>query len=69
MSQRSKIVYTKTDEAPMLATFSLLPIIRTFTNSSNIEIELDNLEKDFDINFDFDLGFEDIIEEETSKLS
>ena len=39
MSQRSKIVYTKTDEAPMLATFSLLPIIRTFTNSSNIEIE------------------------------
>lgn len=37
--------------------------------SSNIEIELDNLEKDFDINFDFDLGFEDIIEEETSKLS
>ena len=39
MSQRSKIVYTKTDEAPMMATFSLLPIIRTFTNSSNIEIE------------------------------
>ena len=39
MSQRSKIVYTKTDEAPMLATFSLLPIIRTFTSSSNIEIE------------------------------
>jgi len=39
MTQRSKIVYTKTDEAPMLATFSFLPIIRTFTNSSNIEIE------------------------------
>lgn len=35
----SKIVYTKTDEAPMLATFSLLPIIRSFTKSSNIEIE------------------------------
>ena len=39
MNQRSKIIYTKTDEAPMLATFSFLPIIRTFTNSSNIEIE------------------------------
>ncbi len=39
MNQRSKIVYTKTDEAPMLATFSFLPIIKTFTNSSNIEIE------------------------------
>ncbi len=39
MTQRSKIVYTKTDEAPMLATFSFLPIIRSFTKSSNIEIE------------------------------
>ena len=39
MNQKSKIVYTKTDEAPMLATFSFLPIIKTFTNSSNIEIE------------------------------
>ncbi len=39
MTQRSKIVYTKTDEAPMLATFSFLPIVRSFTKSSNIEIE------------------------------
>lgn len=39
MTQKSKIVYTKTDEAPMLATFSFLPIIRSFTKSSNIEIE------------------------------
>jgi len=37
--------------------------------SSNIEIELEDIDKDFDINFDFDLGFEDIIEEEASKLS
>ena len=35
-----KIVYTKTDEAPALATHSLLPIIRAFTNSSGIEFEL-----------------------------
>ncbi len=39
MSQQAKIVYTKTDEAPMLATYSFLPILRTFTETSNIEIE------------------------------
>ena len=36
---KNKIHYTKTDEAPMLATFSFLPIVRSFTDSSNIEIE------------------------------
>ncbi len=35
----SKIIYTKVDEAPMLATYSLLPIIKRFTKSSGIEIE------------------------------
>jgi len=35
----SKIIYTKTDEAPALATRSLLPIIKTFVKSSGIEIE------------------------------
>lgn len=35
----STIVYTKTDEAPALATASLLPIIRAFTASSGIEVE------------------------------
>ncbi len=39
MAQQAKIVYTKTDEAPMLATYSFLPIVRTFTETSNIEIE------------------------------
>lgn len=39
MTQRSKIYYTKTDEAPMLATFSFLPIVRSFTDTSNIDIE------------------------------
>ena len=33
------IIYTKTDEAPFLATQSLLPIIRAFTKSSGIKIE------------------------------
>lgn len=39
MSKKNKIYYTKTDEAPMLATFSFLPIVRSFTDTSNIEIE------------------------------
>jgi len=35
----SKIYYTKTDEAPALATRSLLPIVKAFVKSSGIEIE------------------------------
>jgi len=35
----SRIIYTKTDEAPALATQSLLPIVKAFTKSANIEIE------------------------------
>jgi isocitrate dehydrogenase len=39
----SKIIYTKTDEAPALATQSLLPIVRAFTQSSGITIELKDI--------------------------
>ncbi|WP_298536852.1 NADP-dependent isocitrate dehydrogenase [uncultured Algibacter sp.] len=35
----SKIIYTKTDEAPALATRSLLPIVKAFVKSSGINIE------------------------------
>jgi len=35
----SKIIYTQTDEAPALATYSLLPIVQAFTQSSGIVIE------------------------------
>lgn len=38
-----KIVYTKTDEAPALATHSLLPIIKKFTAAADIEIELKDI--------------------------
>ena len=38
-----KIIYTKTDEAPALATQSLLPIVRGFTQSSGITIELKDI--------------------------
>ena len=36
---KSKIIYTLTDEAPLLATCSFLPVIRTFTAPAGIEIE------------------------------
>ena len=39
MPTRSKIIYTFTDEAPALATYSLLPIIEAFTASSDIDVE------------------------------
>ena len=38
MTPASKIIYTKVDEAPALATYSFLPIIKAFTKSSGIEI-------------------------------
>ena len=39
MTKSARIVYTKTDEAPALATRSFLPIVKYFTKSSGIEIE------------------------------
>lgn len=39
MTKTAKIIYTKTDEAPALATHSLLPIVKAFTGPSNIDIE------------------------------
>jgi isocitrate dehydrogenase len=39
MSSSSKIIYTLTDEAPMLATYSLLPIVQAFTRSAGIDVE------------------------------
>mgnify|MGYP000864313394 CR=1 FL=1 len=39
MSNTPKIIYTKTDEAPALATYSFLPIIKAFTAPAKINIE------------------------------
>ncbi|HEY0289865.1 MAG TPA: NADP-dependent isocitrate dehydrogenase [Pseudomonas sp.] len=39
MPNRSKIIYTFTDEAPALATYSLLPIIKAFTAPADISVE------------------------------
>jgi isocitrate dehydrogenase len=43
MIKTSKIIYTKTDEAPALATRSFLPIVKAFTRTSNIEIEVKDI--------------------------
>ncbi|MGB0390975.1 MAG: NADP-dependent isocitrate dehydrogenase [Salibacteraceae bacterium] len=43
MMQKAKIVYTKTDEAPALATQSFLPIVESFTKKSGIEFELKDI--------------------------
>jgi len=42
-TSKSKIIYTKTDEAPLLATYSLLPIIRAFAKTADIDVELSDI--------------------------
>jgi len=39
-SKADKIIYTKTDEAPMLATYSFLPIINAFSKAAGVTVEL-----------------------------
>ena len=39
MSNEGKIVYTKVDEAPALATYSFLPIIKAFTEAAEVNVE------------------------------
>ncbi len=39
-TKASKIIYTKTDEAPMLATYSFLPIINAFSKAAGVSVEL-----------------------------
>ena len=43
MTEKSKIVYTLTDEAPLLATYSFLPIVQAFTATAGIEIDTEDI--------------------------
>ncbi|OFZ21865.1 MAG: isocitrate dehydrogenase (NADP(+)) [Bdellovibrionales bacterium RIFOXYA1_FULL_36_14] len=43
MIKKTKIYYTKTDEAPALATLSFLPIVNAFTKTAGIEMELKDI--------------------------
>src|SRR5213080_2869120 len=39
-AKASRILYTKTDEAPALATYSFLPIVKAFTKAAGVSVEL-----------------------------
>ncbi|MCF6300354.1 MAG: NADP-dependent isocitrate dehydrogenase, partial [Proteobacteria bacterium] len=39
----TSIIYTKTDEAPALATYSFLPVIQAFAKSANIKIKIKDI--------------------------
>ena len=41
--QQAKIIYTITDEAPALATYSLLPIVKLFTATADIDVETSDI--------------------------
>jgi len=41
-NQQPTIIYTLTDEAPLLATASFLPIIRTFAKPAGVNVETSN---------------------------
>ena len=43
MADKSTIYYTLTDEAPMLATHSFLPILKAFTRLADIEVEVPDI--------------------------
>ena len=43
MAEKSKIIYTWTDEAPMLATHSFLPIVEAFAKTADIDIVPKNI--------------------------
>lgn len=43
MSDNPKIIYTKTDEAPMLATYSFLPIVQAFAGAAGVDVEVKDI--------------------------
>ncbi len=68
--QASKIIWTKTDEAPALATYSLLPIVNAFTGPSGIAVETRDISLAGRIiaNFPENLTEDQRIDDELSKL-
>ena len=43
IEKNSKIIYTETDEAPFLATYSLLPIIKSFVKHADVDIDVKDI--------------------------
>ncbi len=56
----SKIIYTITDEAPLLATFSFLPIVKAFAKTANVKIET----KDISLSARILANFPEVLEED-----
>mgnify|MGYP003978447563 CR=1 FL=1 len=67
----SKIIYTKTDEAPALATISFLPIVKAFTKSSKINTETRDVSLSSRIlaNFSENLKNNQIVEDDLKYLA
>ena len=42
-TQSSKIIWTRIDEAPSLATYSFLPIVQAFTKGTGVEVETSDI--------------------------
>lgn len=57
---KSTIMYTLTDEAPLLATYSLLPIIETFTKPAGVEV----VKKDISVSARILAEFSDYLEDD-----
>jgi len=61
MSQGNpKIIYTKVDEAPALATYSLLPIVQAFAKYANVDVE----QRDISLSSRVIATFDDILKDE-----
>ncbi len=60
MTKKATVIYTKTDEAPYLATHSLLPIVKAFADHANILIET----KDISLSGRILAAFSDFLTEE-----
>lgn len=56
----AKIIYTRTDEAPLLATYSLLPVIQAFAGTAGVEIET----RDISLAARILVAFSDLLPEE-----
>src|SRR5207342_3610493 len=56
----AKIIYTLTDEAPMLATYSFLPVIEAFAGTAGVEVET----RDISLSGRIIAAFDDLLPEE-----
>ncbi|UTW61912.1 NADP-dependent isocitrate dehydrogenase [bacterium SCSIO 12741] len=56
---KAKIIYTETDEAPALATYSFLPIVQAFVKQANVDLEI----KDISLSGRILANFPDFLEE------